>query len=83
MVGQISIFDLMASDIDVWEDFRDNYCKKQNAILCFDEMGKIDRKDGTAHKACCFTPKYINEPWDNWQRCTYDNCPFLKGERRC
>lgn len=53
--------------------------KKQGAILKFDEMGKIDRKDGTAHKACCFRDKHINEPFDNWQRCTYNNCPFLKG----
>ena len=80
MQGQLSIFDLIKDDLKEWERFRDNYCKKQGAILKFDEMGKIDKKDGTAHKACCFTPKNINEPWDNWQRCTYANCPFLKGD---
>lgn len=78
MVGQISIFDLMASDIDVWEDFRDNYCKKQGALFPFDEMGK-KIKEGELQKACCFRDKSIKEPFDNWQRCTYDNCPFIKG----
>ena len=78
MVGQISIFDLMVSDMDIWEDFRDNYCSKQGAVLKFNVAGKVDHEDGTAHKACCFTPKNIKEPWDNWQRCTYENCPFLK-----
>ena len=78
MSGQISIFNLMVSDMDIWEDFRDNYCSKQGAILKFNAAGKVDHEDGTAHKACCFTPNNIKEPWDNWQRCTYENCPFLK-----
>ena len=81
MIGQISIFNLMVSDMDIWEDFRDNYCIKQGAILKFNATGKVDHKDGIGHKACCFTPKNIKEPWDNWQRCTYENCPFLKSHK--
>lgn len=76
--GQISIFDLMKTDISEWERFRDNYCKRQTAILCFNEMGKKD-KDGKPQKACCFRNKRKDKPWDNWQRCTYDNCCFIKG----
>lgn len=81
MVGQLSIFDLMARDISEWERFRDEYCNKQMAIMKFNEMGELD-KDGKKQKACCFRDKHINEPFDNWQRCTYDNCPFLKGGRK-
>ena len=53
MVGQISIFDLMASDIGEWERFRDKYCNKQMATLKFNEMGE-QNKDGKKQKACCF-----------------------------
>ena len=81
MVGQISIFDLMASDIGEWERFRDKYCNKQMATLKFNEMGEQD-KDGKKQKACCYKNEKNARCWDDWQRCTYDNCPFLKGGRR-
>ena len=77
--GQMTIFDYISKDQSLWEHFRDNYCSKQGGILRFDNDGKkTGDKAFEAVKACCFTPNNIKEPWDNWQPCTFDECPFLK-----
>ena len=82
MEGQISIFDLIKSVPEEWERFRDEFCKKQGGYMRFDENGRVtNNKDFEVVKGCCFTNKNIKEPWDNWQPCTFDNCP-LRKERK-
>lgn len=79
MVGQMNIFELIHKDPAIWERFRDSYCKKQGGILRFDWNGKVTKdKTFESVKACCFTPNNISEPWDNWQPCAYERCPFVK-----
>lgn len=55
---------------EIFLDFRENYCKKQGAIL------KLNGEDQPAVKACCLRPKSV-QPWDNWQVCNILNCPFF------
>lgn len=82
MEGQISIFEFLKSDPKEWENFRDNYCKKQGGFLRFDFLGhKTEDKMHEVVKGCCFRDKHREKPWDNWQPCTFDRCPFLKGEK--
>lgn len=79
MQGQLTIFDFIKQSPAKWEIFRDDYCKKQGAIMKFDESGRRTGDENVkAVKACCFTPNHIKEPWDNWQPCKYENCPFVK-----
>lgn len=72
MQGQLSIFDLIKDDLREWERFRDNYCKQQMAYRQF-------AKDEPSVKACCYKNEQRAKTWDDWQKCTYDNCPFMKG----
>ena len=81
MKGQLSIFDLIQSDNSEWERFRDNYCKKQMGYFRFDENGQITKDDNfEIVKGCCFRAKHLEEYGDNWQPCTFDRCPFVKGD---
>ena len=73
MYEQLSIFDLIKDDCKEWERFRDLYCKKQMAYRSF-------AKGEPAVKACCFRNERNAKQWSEWQKCTYNNCPFLKGE---
>ena len=58
-----------------WTEFRDKYCKHQMAILRFTE-------DGPAGKACCFKNGKNAINWSDWQECTEENCPALKGGKQ-
>ena len=55
-----------------WSEFRAHYCKHQGATLEFD-------KDDGAVPACCYKDGKLAECWADWQPCTQDNCPALKG----
>lgn len=54
-----------------FSDFRDNYCKRQGAMLVFD-------KDEGAIKACAYKDGEPAQSWADWQPCNKDNCPALK-----
>lgn len=80
MDGQISIFDLFQNSPTEWEWFRDEYCKKQAGFMRFDNEGRKTTNDNfPVVRGCCFTPRNIKEPWDNWRPCTYGRCPFVRG----
>lgn len=82
MDGQMSIFDFLEADPVEWERFRDEFCSRQGGFLRFDSQGKLtDDKSYEVVKACCFTPKNIKEPWDNWRPCCYEACEFLEGKK--
>lgn len=55
-----------------WSEFQKNFCKHQNALIVFD-------KDVGAVPACCYKDKKVAESWNDWQPCTKENCPALKG----
>lgn len=62
-----------------WKIFQTQYCKKQGGYFRFDKENKItEDKEYEIVKGCCKTPKYSQVPYDNWQKCEYKKCPFLK-----
>ena len=78
----MTIFDLIKTVPKEWERFRDEFCKKQSAYFRFDNEGKHTRDESfEVVKACCFTPKNIKEPCDNWQPCTFENCLLRNPQR--
>lgn len=81
MFEQMTIFDLIKTNQHEWERFRDNYCKKQMGYFRFDENGQITKDyNFEVVKGCCFRPKHLEKYGDNWQPCTFDRCPFVKGD---
>ena len=52
-----------------WEKFRDLYCRHQMAYLRFGD-------DEQASKACSFKNGKPAQSFDDWQKCTEENCPF-------
>lgn len=82
MDGQMTIFDLIKTVPSEWERFSDEFCKKKAGFLRFDNEGKVTNdKDFPVVAACCFTPRNIKESWDNWQPCTFENCPLRNPQR--
>ena len=82
MYEQISIFNLIQTDDSEWERFKDNYCKKKAGFMRFDNNGhKTGDKDYPVVEACCFREKHIEKPFDNWQPCTFENCPFIRSRK--
>ena len=54
-----------------FSEFRDNYCKHQNAFLVFNENEE-------AVNACSYKDGKIAQSWSDWQPCTAQNCPALR-----
>ena len=54
-----------------FEHFQKDYCKHQGATLNFDG-------EDTAVKACSYKNLRPAQSWADWQRCTEENCPFMK-----
>ena len=54
-----------------WVKFRDLYCRHQMAYIKFGD-------DEYASAACNFKDGKAAQCWDDWQKCTEDNCPFRK-----
>lgn len=67
-----------------WNHFRDNYCSHQNGTIRFDSNGHCsNNKDDSFKKGCTFKDENTAHCWDDWQVCSYDNCPLIKYfERR-
>lgn len=55
-----------------WSEFRQNYCKHIGGYLEFN-------KDEGPVKACCYKDGKPAQGWADWQPCTKENCPALKG----
>ena len=51
--------------------FRDEYCSHANAYLRFE-------KDGPTELACSYKNEQSAKTWDDWQKCTEENCPFMR-----
>lgn len=39
-------------------------------------------KDGEMKSGCTFKNEKIAHCWDEWQICSYENCPFIKEGNR-
>lgn len=64
-------------DREEWENFSLAYCRKHGGYLRFDENGEYTtNKDYEVVRACCFRDKHKDKPFDNWQPCNEDNCPY-------
>lgn len=60
-----------AEEVDFeFERFRD-YCKHQSGSIKFGD-------DEEASRGCTFKGERSATCWDDWQKCSEQNCPFLK-----
>lgn len=58
-----------------FSEFRDHYCRHQMANLEFD-------KDEGVVLACGFKDGKPAQNWSDWQPCTKENCPALRGNEK-
>lgn len=80
---QMTIFDFVRQDEKKWEHFRDCYCSHKSGIVKFDEYGHYSKsKDGEKKCGCTFKNEKTAHCWDEWQICSYENCPFIKEGNR-
>lgn len=83
MNGQISMFDYLKSQTEEkpkavidFKWFRDEYCSHPGAYLKFD-------KDEPSVLACSYKYERRAESWADWQKCTEENCPFMRKLKEC
>ena len=62
--GQLNLF-----GID-FESFAKKYCKHLQGYMSFGEEGKT-------YPACCYKNEHPARSWEDWQKCSYENCPFF------
>ena len=75
--GQINVTEWLAmNDIRPntinFEWFRDKYCIHQAGSITFGD-------DEEASRGCTYKDEKDATCWADWQKCTRENCPFMKG----